>query len=124
MSEFHSKHIGPTSKEVTEMLSSLGCNSLDELLEKIVPKNILDIDGESIGNENFTENDILKYVKKLGSQNQIFRSLIGQGYYDTITPNVVLRNILERGVVSLHTLKETGVKDCKVLSNTLLMSNS
>ena len=93
MSEFHSKHIGPTSKEVTEMLSSLGCNSLDELLEKIVPKNILDIDGESIGNENFTENDILKYVKKLGSQNQIFRSLIGQGYYDTITPNVVLRNI-------------------------------
>ena len=95
MSEFHSKHIGPTSKEVTEMLSSLGCNSLDELLEKIVPKNILDIDGESIGNENFSENDILKYVKKLGSQNQIFRSLIGQGYYDTITPNVVLRNILE-----------------------------
>ena len=61
MSEFHSKHIGPTSKEVTEMLSSLGCNSLDELLEKIVPKNILDIDGESIGNENFTENDILNH---------------------------------------------------------------
>ena len=95
MSEFHNKHIGPTSKEVTEMLSSLECNSLNELLEKIVPKNILDIDGESIGNENFSENDILKYVKELGSQNQIFRSLIGQGYYDTITPNVVLRNILE-----------------------------
>jgi len=95
MSEFHNKHIGPTSAEVTEMLSSLGCNSLNELLEKIVPKNILDIDGDSIGNENFSENDILKYVKELGSKNQIFRSLIGQGYYDTITPNVVLRNILE-----------------------------
>ena len=95
MSEFHNKHIGPTSKEVTEMLASLECRSLNDLLEKIVPKNILDIDGESIGNENFSENDILKYVKELGSKNKIFRSLIGQGYYDTITPNVVLRNILE-----------------------------
>ena len=95
MSEFHNKHIGPTSTEVTEMLTSLECNSLNDLLEKIVPKNILDIDGESIGNENFSENDILKYVKELGSKNKIFRSLIGQGYYDTITPNVVLRNILE-----------------------------
>ena len=95
MSEFHNKHIGPTSKEVAEMLASLECNSLNDLLEKIVPKNILDIDGESIGNENFSENDILKYVKELGSKNKIFRSLIGQGYYDTITPNVVLRNILE-----------------------------
>ena len=95
MSEFHNKHIGPTSKEVTEMLTALECNSLHDLLEKIVPKNILDIDGESIGNENFSENDILKYVKELGSKNKIFRSLIGQGYYDTITPNVVLRNILE-----------------------------
>ena len=60
MSEFHNKHIGPTSKEVTEMLTALECNSLNDLLEKIVPKNILDIDGESIGNENFSENDILK----------------------------------------------------------------
>mgnify|MGYP000444478829 FL=1 len=95
MSEFHNKHIGPTSTEVQEMLSYLECNSLNDLLEKIVPKNILDIDGDSIGNENFSENDILKYVKEIGSKNKIFRSLIGQGYYDTITPNVVLRNILE-----------------------------
>ena len=95
MSEFHNKHIGPTSTEVQEMLSSLECNSLNELLEKIVPKNILDIDGDSIGNENFSESGILKYVKEIGSKNKIFRSLIGQGYYDTITPNVVLRNILE-----------------------------
>ena len=95
MSEFHNKHIGPTSTEVQEMLSYLECNSLNDLLEKIVPKNILDIDGDSIGNENFSESDILKYVKEIGSKNKIFRSLIGQGYYDTITPNVVLRNILE-----------------------------
>ena len=95
MSEFHNKHIGPNSSEIKEMLSSLKCNSLNELLQKIVPNKILDIDDNSIGNEHFSENDILNYIKEIGSQNQVFRSLIGQGYYDTITPNVVLRNILE-----------------------------
>ena len=95
MSEFHNKHIGPSSKEIEEMLKFLSCIDLKDLLEKIVPKNILDIDDESIGNENFSEKEILDHVKKIGSKNSIFRSLIGQGYYDTITPNVILRNILE-----------------------------
>ena len=95
MSEFHNKHIGPSSKEIEEMLKFLSCIDLEDLLEKIVPKNILDIDDESIGNENFSEKEILDHVKKIGSKNSIFRSLIGQGYYDTITPNVILRNILE-----------------------------
>ena len=44
MSEFHNKHIGPSQREIDEMLQYLGCNSLNDLLEKIVPKNILDID--------------------------------------------------------------------------------
>ena len=95
MSEFHNKHIGPSQREIDEMLQYLGCNSLNDLLEKIVPKNILDIDDRSIGNEVFSENDILNHVKNIGGNNSIHRSLIGQGYYDTITPNVILRNILE-----------------------------
>ena len=95
MTEFHKKHIGPSQKEIDEMLQYLNCSSLNQLLEKIVPKNILDIDDQSIGNYQFSENDILEYVKKKGQKNSIFRSLIGQGYYDTITPNVILRNILE-----------------------------
>ena len=95
MSEFHKKHIGPSQSEIDEMLQYLGCKSLNDLLEKIVPKNILDIDDMSIGNEVFSENDILNHVKKIGKSNKVHRSLIGQGYYDTITPNVILRNILE-----------------------------
>ena len=95
MSEFHKKHIGPSQKEIDEMLQYLNCDSLNDLLEKIVPKNILDIDDISIGNDVFSENDILNHVKNIGSNNNVHRSLIGQGYYDTITPNVILRNILE-----------------------------
>ena len=95
MSEFHKKHIGPSQKEIEEMLQYLNCDNLNDLLEKIVPKNILDIDDMSIGNEVFSENDILNHVKNIGTNNKVHRSLIGQGYYDTITPNVILRNILE-----------------------------
>ena len=95
MSEFHNKHIGPSQKEIDEMLQYLNCDNLNDLLEKIVPKNILDIDDMSIGNEVFSENDILNHVKNIGTNNEVHRSLIGQGYYDTITPNVILRNILE-----------------------------
>ena len=95
MSEFHNKHIGPSSKEIEQMLKFLDCKDLNDLLTKIVPKNILDMDETSIGNEIFSEKEILDHVKKIGAKNSIFRSLIGQGYYDTITPNVILRNILE-----------------------------
>ena len=55
MSEFHKKHIGPSEKEIDEMLQVLGCSSLNDLLEKIVPKNILDIDDSAIGNREFSE---------------------------------------------------------------------
>ena len=69
MSEFHKKHIGPSQREIDEMLQYLGCSSLNDLLEKIVPKNILDIDDMSVGNEVFSENDILNHVKKIGRNN-------------------------------------------------------
>ena len=95
MSEFHNKHIGPKEESIQEMLNALGEQSLNSLTEKIVPKNILEIDEKSIGNESFSENGILDYMKTIGKKNKLYRSLIGQGYYDTITPNVILRNILE-----------------------------
>ena len=69
MSEFHKKHIGPSQREIDEMLQYLGCSSLNDLLEKIVPKNILDIDDMSVGNEVFSENDILNHVKKISRNN-------------------------------------------------------
>jgi len=95
VSSFINQHIGPTENEIKEMLQFLGYQSLEDLLEKLVPENIIDIDDNAFGNKRFSEDEILKHVKKLGSKNLTFRSLIGQGYYDTILPNVILRNILE-----------------------------
>ena len=66
MSEFHNKHIGPQSEHIEEMLSFLQEKSLEDLIKRIVPKNILDIDENSIGNEQFSENKILAHVKNIG----------------------------------------------------------
>ena len=93
MSEFQKKHIGPQNHHIQEMLSFLEQKSLEDLIKKIVPETILDIDEDSIGNEQFSENGILAHIKNIGEKNHLYRSLIRQGYYDTITPNLILRNI-------------------------------
>src|SRR5210317_2571565 len=92
--EFIRRHIGPSVEEQKQMLSYLGFNSLDEFIKKIVPEKIienkpLDID------EPVSEHEALNQLKQIASQNKIFKSFIGMGYYGTYTPNVILRNILE-----------------------------
>ena len=92
--EFIRRHIGPSVEEQKKMLSYLGFNSLDEFIKKIVPEKIienkpLDID------EPVSEHEALNQLKQIASQNKIFKSFIGMGYYGTYTPNVILRNVLE-----------------------------
>ena len=92
--EFIRRHIGPSIEEQKQMLSYLGFNSLDEFIKKIVPEKIienkpLDID------EPVSEHEALNQLRQIASQNKIFKSFIGMGYYGTYTPNVILRNILE-----------------------------
>ena len=92
--EFIRRHIGPSIEEQKQMLSYLGFNSLDEFIKKIVPEKIienkpLDID------EPVSEHEALHQLRQIASQNKIFKSFIGMGYYGTYTPNVILRNILE-----------------------------
>ena len=92
--EFIARHIGPSVDDQQKMLSSLGCSSLEELTSQVVPEAIamtqpLDIvDGCS-------EAQALAELREIAAHNKVFRSFIGQGYYNTITPNVVQRNILE-----------------------------
>ena len=92
--EFIYRHIGPTEAEQKSMLKDIGYNSLDELMKNTVPEKILLKDELNI-EEPLSENDALKKLKAISKQNKIFRNFIGMGYYNSFTPNVILRNILE-----------------------------
>lgn len=92
--EFIARHIGPSEKEIQSMLKVLKLNSLEELVEKTVPKNILSKAPLAISN-SLSETDALKKLKTMMAKNKVFKNYIGMGYYDTIIPNVILRNVLE-----------------------------
>mgnify|MGYP000104479439 FL=1 len=92
--EFIRRHIGPSINEQKQMLSYLGFNSLDEFIKKIVPEKIIENKSLDI-DEPVSEHEALNQLKQIASQNKIFKSFIGMGYYGTYTPNVILRNVLE-----------------------------
>ena len=94
MSNFSKRHIGPTTKEINEMLNELGLNSTDELIERSVPGSIRDTSDLGIG-KGLNEFSYLNAIKVLAKKNKVFRSYIGNGYYGTITPTIIQRNILE-----------------------------
>ncbi|MBN2348877.1 MAG: aminomethyl-transferring glycine dehydrogenase [Bacteroidales bacterium] len=92
--KFAIRHIGPRDHEIKHMLSSVGVNSLDELIKKTIPETIL-LDKELDLPEGISEYDYLKQIKKIASKNKVFKSYIGMGYYNTIFPAVIQRNVLE-----------------------------
>jgi glycine dehydrogenase len=94
MSEFIQRHIGPSQEDQTKMLSDLGVSTIDELVRQIVPDSIL-LRGDSKLPEGCSEHQALAELKDIASHNIVKRSLIGQGYYGTITPPVILRNVFE-----------------------------
>ncbi|MCP4425411.1 MAG: aminomethyl-transferring glycine dehydrogenase [Chloroflexi bacterium] len=91
---FVKRHIGPRSHDVTHMLDALGLSSLDELIDQAVPQTIR-IDGHLDLEPPRSETAVLHELRELASQNKAFRSFIGMGYYDTVTPPVIQRNIME-----------------------------
>ncbi|MES2387675.1 MAG: glycine dehydrogenase (aminomethyl-transferring), partial [Bacteroidota bacterium] len=90
---FADRHIGSGEKDSEAMLAALGLSSVEELIKKTVPESIR----RSPMNlpPALDEQAYLAHIRELASANKIFRSYIGMGYYDTITPNVILRNIME-----------------------------
>ena len=92
--EFIARHIGPSAEDQQQMLKTLGCNNLQQLTEQVVPEAIAMADDLAIV-DGCSEAQALEELRALASQNKVFRSFIGQGYYNTITPNVIQRNILE-----------------------------
>ena len=91
---FIRRHIGPDAAQQQSMLETLGVASRAELIEQTLPRSIA-MDAALALDEPRTEPQVLDYLHGLASRNQIFTSCIGMGYYDTITPPVILRNVLE-----------------------------
>src|SRR5690606_16852891 len=91
---FVRRHIGPDAGEVGEMLETLGRGSLDELVDATIPADIrlrtpLDLPPPH------SEEQVLREAREMAARNQVFRSYIGMGYHDTVTPPVIQRGILE-----------------------------
>lgn len=92
--EFIQRHIGSTEQQINQMLAVVGSKSLDELTDKIVPKNILLSEPPYVG-EGATEQEALAELKAIASLNKRYKSYIGMGYTPAILPPVILRNLLE-----------------------------
>ncbi|GAB3327354.1 aminomethyl-transferring glycine dehydrogenase [Bordetella tumulicola] len=93
-SDFIPRHIGPSSGDQEKMLAAVGCDSLDALLQEVVPPAIRSRAPLALPASR-SEPDVLAELKAMAGRNQVYRNYIGQGYYGTHTPNVVLRNVLE-----------------------------
>ena len=91
---FVNRHFGPRNNEIQEMLDFIGVSSIDELIDQTVPANIRLKKPLKI-KEGLTERKYYRLILDLASKNKVFNTYIGMGYYDTITPAVILRNVLE-----------------------------
>ena len=92
--EFKSRHLGPDQRQIDDMLKTVHASSVDELIDQTIPANIrlkkkLNLPAAQ------AESEFLRSFKRLVSKNKLYQSYIGMGYYGTITPGVILRNILE-----------------------------
>ena len=91
---FARRHIGTSEETSLKMLNDLGFNSMDNFIQSIVPESIysnkdLKIDG------GLSEEAALRHIKKISNKNHLFKSYIGQGFYNSITPSPIQKNVFE-----------------------------
>ncbi|MDA9799872.1 aminomethyl-transferring glycine dehydrogenase [Gammaproteobacteria bacterium] len=91
---FALRHIGLSQADIKSLLDQLGYKDLEEFSKSVLPENIF-IDQKLELNDAMSEEDALKAIKEISKANSVYRSFIGQGYYGTITPKVILRNVFE-----------------------------
>ncbi|MGB1018439.1 MAG: aminomethyl-transferring glycine dehydrogenase [Chitinophagales bacterium] len=92
--QFLNRHIGNQKPQQDQMLKTIGVSSLDELLNETIPDNILSKNELNI-DEALSEHEYLKHIKSIAQKNKVFKNYIGTGYYNSITPAVIRRNIFE-----------------------------
>jgi glycine dehydrogenase len=92
--KFEQRHHGKSSQEISDMCAIIGVESIDQLIDETVPANIR-LDAPLSLPLALSETELLAKMKAMGQQNKSYKTFIGTGYYDTVVPNVILRNILE-----------------------------
>ncbi|WP_031432677.1 aminomethyl-transferring glycine dehydrogenase [Methylomarinum vadi] len=91
---FIRRHIGPNPRQQQAMLEALGLDKLEDLIGQAIPDNILNKDALKL-TDTISERAVINYLRKMRNRNKVYTSLIGLGYYDTIMPAVIKRNVLE-----------------------------
>lgn len=92
--KFLGRHVGPRPEDIDAMLKVIGVNSLEELIDQTVPASIRLKEVPALP-APLTESEFFDRIRAVAAKNKLYRSFIGQGYYDTISPAVIIRNILE-----------------------------
>lgn len=91
---FQLRHIGTNKVDENQMLIQTAASNIDQLINETIPSHLFSNKGFDIGNP-MTEQEYLIHISKIAKKNKTFKSYIGRGYYDTVTPSVILRNIFE-----------------------------
>ena len=92
--DFHRRHIGPDEAEAKQMLQTIGIDSVETLIDETIPANIRLTDEINI-DPPMSERRTISYIRKMSDRNKVFISMIGMGYYGTVTPNIIKRVVLE-----------------------------
>ena len=92
--DFATRHIGPRKHQQDEMLKAIGFDSFEEMTKTIVPNNILERNTMTLA-EPMSEEGLLTHMRELSHKNTVVKTFIGQGYYGNLTPQVIIRNVLE-----------------------------
>ncbi|MFI3186250.1 MAG: aminomethyl-transferring glycine dehydrogenase [Methylococcaceae bacterium] len=91
---FINRHIGPNPQQTKDMLEELGIDNLEDIIDLAIPANILNHEPLKL-TETISERAVIRHLRKMRERNKVFTSMIGMGYYDTIMPAVIKRNVLE-----------------------------
>lgn len=95
--KFVNRHIGISTEEILSMLQAIGVNSVDELIEQTIPSNIRLTEPLNLP-EPMTEREFAEHISELASKNEVFTSYIGMGWYDTVCPAPIQRNVFENPI--------------------------
>ena len=94
LNSFSRRHIGIDQKVSAEMLKDIGFSSMDDFIQSIVPKNIYSPESLNLSSE-LSEEEALRYLEKISKKNKVYKTYIGQGFYNSVTPAPIVRNIFE-----------------------------